>query len=96
MKKEQSISSFHSHLISHKAEQWKEKLVPKSERLRSQPGQQCLQLTGCSTSGHHWNTGNGAWQATMHLESIIEFLHVANRRDPLGFWAIYITSVIKR
>lgn len=29
MKKEQSISSFHRHLISHKAKQWKEKLVPR-------------------------------------------------------------------
>lgn len=29
MKKEQSISSFHSHLISHKAKQWKEELVPR-------------------------------------------------------------------
>lgn len=63
MRKEQTISSFHNHLISHRTKQnkvwqWKGKLAPGvRKRAGAQPGQQHLQPAGCSASGHSWDRG---------------------------------------
>lgn len=87
MKKEQSISSFHSHLISHKAKQWKEKLVPRARGSDLSLGSTtCSSLaappvvtTGTQGMGHEA-------RHPQHLENIIKILHMAKRRDPLGYW----------